>query len=185
MFQSSDATESSTATILGFVDDSTGCVNTPPNQPMNLHELQDRMQADPQLWHDLLWYSGGRLEPRKCSYHILHYVFAANGAPYPMTKFDRDIEVWSVKVRSVTGDLIPIPQLTPYQPHKTLGHYKAPAGDSLKQVQVIEKQSRDLSHALYHSPATRDQAIQFYTTIFLPAIGQERRLGRRILCTSF
>ena len=39
------------------------------------------MREDAQLWHDLLWISGGKLELPKCGYHLIHYDFEQSGIP--------------------------------------------------------------------------------------------------------
>jgi hypothetical protein len=50
--------------MVGFVDDST-CI-TGGNKNDNIQELLAKMKDDAQLWHDLLWCSGGKLELSKC-----------------------------------------------------------------------------------------------------------------------
>ena len=37
------------------------------------------MKSDVQLWHDLLWASGGSLELSKCGYHAVDYEFDDTG----------------------------------------------------------------------------------------------------------
>ena len=81
-FESPDKSQSITIFMVGFVDDSTGQVNqfTQNVQP-SPESLLSIMRKDAQLWNDLLWVSGGDLELPKCSYHLLHYMFTADGAP--------------------------------------------------------------------------------------------------------
>ena len=55
-------------------------------------------------------------------------------------------------------------------PHKTLGHWKAPAGKGTKQLSVLTKKGRTLAFQLLNSPATPSQAFLFYTAIYSPAI---------------
>jgi hypothetical protein len=50
--------------MVGFVDDSTCITGGNPND--TLQQLLVKMKDDAQLWHDLLWCSGGRLELSKC-----------------------------------------------------------------------------------------------------------------------
>ena len=64
-------------TIVGFVDDST-CV-TGGNADTLYEELIQMMKEDAQLWHDLLWASGGQLELPKCGYHVVDYEFDNSG----------------------------------------------------------------------------------------------------------
>jgi hypothetical protein len=65
--------------MVGFVDDSM-CI-TGGNVNNTLTELLEKMKQDAQLWHDLLWCSGGKLELPKCGYHIIHYEFENSGVP--------------------------------------------------------------------------------------------------------
>ena len=65
--------------IIGFVDDSTCITGGKPEG--TLQELLTRMEADAQLWNDLLWSSGGKLELPKCSYHVVYYDFEPSGVP--------------------------------------------------------------------------------------------------------
>ena len=68
--------------MVGFVDDSTGQVNDfLSNIQPSPNQLTTKMQEDAQLWSDLLWVSGGKLELAKCSYHYLHFDFFPSGAP--------------------------------------------------------------------------------------------------------
>ena len=41
------------------------------------------MTHDAQLWNDLLYCSGGRLELPKCSFHALCFTFKPDGTPIP------------------------------------------------------------------------------------------------------
>ena len=63
--------------MVGFVNDST-CV-TGGTRNTTFEELIVMMQKDAQLWHDLLWTSGGKLELPKCGYHIVDYEFDGYG----------------------------------------------------------------------------------------------------------
>ena len=56
--------------MVGFVDDSAFSVNNFLYQDIDpVQDLLTRIQADAQLWTDLLWTSGGLFELPKCSYH--------------------------------------------------------------------------------------------------------------------
>jgi hypothetical protein len=55
--------------MVGFVDGST-CI-TGGNPDDTLQQLLEKMRDDAQLWHDLLWCSGGKLELSKCGYHVI------------------------------------------------------------------------------------------------------------------
>jgi len=110
--------------MVGFVDDSTGtCNDFQQKGECSLETPAERMQHDAQLWNDLLFCSGGRLELGKCSFHVLHFQFKADGTPVPLIRsFDHNIIVRD----SITGNSISIPAKTATDAHKTLGDYRGP-----------------------------------------------------------
>ena len=65
--------------IIGFVNDST-CV-TGGKQNETKDQLLVRVKHDVQLWHDLLWASGGKLELQKYCFHLIFYNFDKDGVP--------------------------------------------------------------------------------------------------------
>ena len=67
-------------TMVGFVDDATCITSGDPAAPIG--DLVTRMQHDSQLWNDLLWTSGGKLELPKCGYHTVYYTFKPDGNPH-------------------------------------------------------------------------------------------------------
>ena len=67
--------------MVGFIDDST-CI-TGGEADTSYLKIKDMMKEDAQLWHDLLWITGGKLELPKCGYHIIYYYdFNNDGVPY-------------------------------------------------------------------------------------------------------
>ena len=65
--------------IIGFINDST-CV-TGGKRGETVDQLLVRVKHDAQLWHDLLWASGGKLELQKCGFHLIFYNFDYDGVP--------------------------------------------------------------------------------------------------------
>eukprot|EP00957_Ditylum_brightwellii_P199238 15187712-Ditylum_brightwellii.AAC.1 len=85
------------------------------------------MQQDSQLWALLLWLTGSLLELQKCSYHAIHFEFKEDGSPQFMTQVpDTPLQLKQANTR----EDITIPYKSVFNPHKMLGHYKAPAGTS-------------------------------------------------------
>jgi hypothetical protein len=166
VFESPDRTVSLSFSMVGFVDDSTGTVNWFDNNDATIEELLARLQKDAQLWHDLLWCSGGMLEISKCSYHFVYFEFDAAGNPHPIPGTVGP----PLKVLSPTGQSILIPPKSVYMTHKTLGHLQAPAGTGRTQLHQTRSQQTLLSQQLASSPATQSQASTFYHTIYLPLI---------------
>ena len=153
-FSTPGGTQQVRLTMVGFVDDSTGtCNDFQPTGKCFLDTLAKRMQHDAQLWNDLLFCSGGRLELGKCSLHVLHFCFKADGTPVPLLKsFYHDISVRD----SITGDRIPIPAKHATDAHKTLGNYKAPADCHQKQqLHALTSTAKRLSILLSKSPINR------------------------------
>ena len=61
--------------------------------------------------------------------------------------------------------------LSAYEAHKTLGHYKAPAGMEHEQFLQLMKKSDDLTQFLWNCPLTRQEAWTFYYACYLPSVG--------------
>jgi hypothetical protein len=128
VFKSPDKSVTIRFFMVGFVDDYTGQVNdflsddAPP-----LDSLIKMMAADTQLWNDLLHVSGSLLEVSKRSYHILYFDFRPNGIPFMKGSSDS----LSLQLTdSATDTSIQVNAKSAYMTHKTLGHFKAPAGPS-------------------------------------------------------
>ena len=120
--------------MIGFVDDANGQVNSffDPESPVMLQQtLNKKAASNAATWSKYLNASGGALELSKCSYHVLHWRFAMNGAPVLSNVKSM---VPPIHVRNpVTCIDEPLEYLAPTMAHKTLGHYKDPAGLQLEQ----------------------------------------------------
>ena len=145
-FTNPDESEQVSISMVGFVDDSTGTYNDfQPQQELPFETMMANMQTDAQAWNDLLWCSGGKLELPKCSYHVLRFRFTPTGQPIPdMTIPDTPLQIKD----SETGLFIPIPAKQANDPHKTLGHWKAPCEKNnttqLKALALKAKQTTTL-----------------------------------------
>ena len=155
-------------TIEGFVDDSNEQVNEfDSNKQPSPTKLIRRMQHDAQLWNDLLWSSGGALELSKCSYHLLHWNFSLSGAPLLQDLSHTEHPPLSIQTARRDQGYI-IPYRNPYQAHKTLGHYKEPAGTQRAQFRHLLEKTTTMARFLRHSPINSRETRLFYTTIYLP-----------------
>jgi hypothetical protein len=155
--------------MIGFVDDSTGQVNefTSNSQPTP-EFLRTIMQADAQLWSDLLWLSGGLLELSKCSFHQIHFDFHDDGSPHMRAgTYGTPLLVQD----ALTSDPVTIPAKSAYQTHKTLGHHKAPAGKNTTQLRILKANSDVFSKLVATSPCNRTDSWFFYSAIYLKSIG--------------
>jgi len=168
-FTSPDGDDKIKLTMVGFVDDCTGtCNDFRPQTQEDVPTLASRIQQDAQTWNDLLWSSGGKLELPKCSYHTLHFEFKPNGAPkaiLPPTHTPIQI------IDAETSECIEIPQKRADEPHKTLGHWKAPADDAqTKQLEALTSKSNIITALITTSQLTRTGTTLAYHGIYIPSL---------------
>lgn len=168
-FESPDRSQSITIYMVGFVDDSTGGVNAfAENKQPSPHILLERMRLDAQLWNDLLWTSAGALELIKCSYHVIHYQFTSDGAPILQAGQVGPDLILDSGDRSTSQK---IPSLTAHTAHKTLGHYKDPAGNQSKQYDKLKEKSDKAGLFVQCSPLDHKEAWTYYFSIYLLSVG--------------
>jgi hypothetical protein len=167
-FCSPDQSSSISFSIVGFVDDSNCQTNNfLSNDQMSCVSLIAEATADAQLWADLLWLSGGYLELPKCSYHLIHFEFLPNGRPFMMNKdLGQSISIIDAK----DGQRLTIPQKAPGMPHKTLGHFKAPMGNSRTQKTVLQDKCNETANTIMRSSLTSSEARLYYEAVFLPSV---------------
>ena len=122
-----------TLTIVGFVDDTTTITASPPGS--SLSELLEKTKHDAQLWNDILFTSGGRLELSKCGYHTVFYDFLHSGLPVLRHSTNQNL-----MLQDITGHIIPVKPKNIFQPQKNLGQFKSAAGTNQTQTaQLISK----------------------------------------------
>eukprot|EP00957_Ditylum_brightwellii_P126733 9659476-Ditylum_brightwellii.AAC.1 len=132
------------------------------------------MQIDAQLSSDLLWVSGGLLELEKCSYRYLHFDFKLNGWSIPSVTMSPD----QMKlIHAQTGKAVEIPYKSVFNPHKTLGHYKTPAGTGATQIQVLKEKAEKYALQILTSLLSTSEAHLFYHSIFQKSLGQSPPLA--------
>jgi hypothetical protein len=168
-FISPDGHDKIHISIVGFVDDSTGiCNDFQPQSQIDHNELSSRMQHDAQLWNDLLWCSGGKLELPKCSYHVLRFKFKPNGEPRPILETPpHPIMI----LDSETNEMIPIPPKRADDAHKTLGHWKAPADPrQAQQLSTLTTKGQQVMSHITTSPLSRFGATLAYLGIYIPGL---------------
>jgi hypothetical protein len=170
-YRDSSGQISATMGLIGFVDDCNGQTNTfdMDGSPSRLPALLSQTQANAQQWTDLLSASGGALELSKCSCHILQWQFSLQGAPVLVPSFPKDetqITVWD----NHTMQRQDLQILSAYKAHKTLGHFKDPAGTQTEQFRQLLKKSNAITSFLWTVPLSRKEAWTFYYACYLPAI---------------
>jgi hypothetical protein len=141
--------------MTGFVDDNNcNCNKDAITHEVNSSPLLDRMNHDAQLWHDLLWTSGGTLELTKCQYHLIEWAFTMSGAPMLQTnQTNKPIELTS-QIRR----LLPIKQLKVGTSYKTLGTFVEPMQHQKTQYRSLLKKAKNHTKLLATSSCKRHHA---------------------------
>jgi hypothetical protein len=154
--------------MVGFVDDSTGtCNDFQPQSEAPLSELMQRMEYDAQLWSNILYCTGGKLELPKCSFHVLSFQFRPNGKPVPiLDNYPNKIHITDME----TQESIPILSKRPFETHKTLGHFKSPTSNQRQALHDIQTKAERLALLISMSPINRQGAALAYHTVYLPTI---------------
>ena len=150
--------------MVSFIDDSTcitgGCKND------SLEELKEKMTQDAQLWHDLLWSSGGKLELPKCGYHLIYYNFNDNGLPHMRVISPAD----KIILKKDEGVDVPIKAKSIFVPRKNLGHYKSPAGNRSTQATKLLEKAIKLTNDIVKCKCSRSENRMLYLTVWKPSI---------------
>ena len=115
IFKSPDGDITLRISIIGFVDDST--CTTSVNPGTDITHLIEKTQEDAQLWHNLLWTSGGKLELPECGYHTIYYEFEDTGLPY--ISHSRTDGGAPIKLKTAQGEEITIEKKNIHTPRRT------------------------------------------------------------------
>ena len=159
--------------IIGFVDNST-CV-TGGKRNETIDQLLERVEYDAQLWHDLLWASGGKLELQKCGFHLIFYDFDQHGVPSM-----RKISDLVITLQNEKGEDIEIRTKKIDEARKNLGHWKEPEEiKSPKQFPISLQTAIDTSDAIFTAGITRKEAAMLYHGMYQPKV--EYPLGQTFL----
>jgi hypothetical protein len=99
--------------MTGFVDDTKGQTkDLTSKEPLPLQQLVSCMQADAQLWGDLLHVSSGTLEISKCNYYVMRWRFKPSGCPTLKTNINMTLHIKNGD-HTVTVILTNVPSLLP------------------------------------------------------------------------
>jgi hypothetical protein len=158
--------------MIGFVDDSNGQTNEfmqATESLDSLQRIQQSLQHNAQLWADLLGATGGALELSKCPVHVATWTFTSQGAPVLYS--DNNCFANIAVVDPTTGSESTLQYLSPYTAHKTLGHFKEPAGTQRRQFAELLKKSNDATTFIDSCSLTQSEAWTYYYACYLPSIG--------------
>jgi hypothetical protein len=167
-----DRTQQTELAMVGFVDDSNGQTNTFLHAESNatLPTMLSQIQHNAQAWADILGATGGALELSKCSYHLMSEKFTTQGDPVLASVAQTRQQPLEV-TDPLTNATRALTFLSPYTAHKTLGHYKEPAGNQLEQFRRLHKKSDEKTKFLLKCSLTPVEAWTYYYACYLPSIG--------------
>ena len=60
-----------------------------------------------------------------------------------------------------------------FNPHKTLGHYKAPAGTGKVQATVLAEQDKQYAYRITKSSLTHHEVWMYYTSCYQKSVGSD------------
>jgi hypothetical protein len=124
-----DWSNSSHVSMIGFVDNSNGQVNSfyDDDSPATLQALLHKVRANAITWSEVLHATGGAFVLSKRSYHIAFWKFSSSqGAPV-LWNICREINPLHISDTN-TGSVQILEYLPPLVAHKTLGQYNEPIG---------------------------------------------------------
>lgn len=152
--------------MTGFVDDCAQRVNQFDADPQPSDTtLMTIMEKDAQLWNDLLWTSGGQLEPTKCSFHLIQSDWTSTGQPF----LKGGIQRFPIYIQH-NGQPLPAKQKSNYDAHKSLGCYISPAYTRTQPWKALTNKNETFAQLLESNFFSRSEAWTFYTSIYLPSI---------------
>jgi hypothetical protein len=157
--------------MIGFVDDTNGQTNkfldmVDPSAPRQ--STKQALQNNAQIWANLLGATGGALELSKCSVHVATWQFTTQGAPVLYTDNGQFAHI--AVVDPTSGEESHLQYLSPYTAHKTLGHFKEPAGTQRRQYEELLKKSNEATTFFDSCSLTRSEAWTYYYACYLPSI---------------
>ena len=153
---------------MGFVDDTSNRTNDFDNQEqLTAKKMLHLMQHDAQVWHDIVWASGGDLELPKCTFHQIHFEFDHKGRPKMLQgRFSS-----SLHVVTAAGKKIRIKQLSVCESHKLLGCHKEPMGLQQTQLAILKtKCDESANKAVNCSTLDRHESLMFCRHICIPSV---------------
>jgi hypothetical protein len=158
--------------MIGYVDDSnvqTNFFRENHSSPATIDAIHKQVQHNAQNWADILSASGGAVEIPKCSCHMMEWIFSKQGAPVLSPKRLHEITIHDQTSGTLMSSAFPV--LLSYSTHKTLGHFKEPAGNQSAQFRALLKKSNETVSFLWKCPLTREEARTLYFACYLPGVG--------------
>lgn len=151
--------------IDAFVDD-TSVGFTDPGF-LSLKTMVSKLSNIAQTWQKLLFYSGGALNLKKCSWYIMHWDWK-NGRPH-MQRITEGDPTLSMTTQGENNSQT-IKRFELNTASRILGVYLSPNGDFSEQLQVLKSKADTFAIRL-RSPRLHPQDIlTFHSTMYAPAM---------------
>jgi exonuclease III len=164
-YSSTDRSQKLNLGMTGFVDDNNAQTTGRPDE--SEEALAARCTHDAQLWHDILWATGGALETSKCSYQSMRFDFSNTGVPFLRHgKHGPPIVIKDPKGADITIEQLPVTQA-----YKILGTYQAAVVRQRQQHSVLKKKATDHCRTLALSNVSTQGAWIYYSSVFLRSVG--------------
>ena len=154
--------------IDAFVDDTSLAFND-KDTPRTKCDMISRMEKIAQNWENILFYSGGALNLKKCSWNMIYWEWK-NGRPQ-LDRGEQNDHCIQLCTQGKTATPVPIRYMLPNQSNRILGVYLNPMGDFTEQLQVLQQKS-DVTMANC-AKASRISATNmkiFLRTVYEPAM---------------
>ena len=155
--------------IDAFVND-TSLAFTDTAQVIPHDEMISRMEKIAQNWERLLFYSGGALNLKKCSWSSLFWQWR-HGIPQLR---QRSLSNEEKQIQLHTQGMTTNPSIIRYTPpshsNRILGVYLNPLGDFTEQLQILTKKSNDMANCIKASRISSTNVLIFLRTMYAPAM---------------
>ena len=148
----------------GYVDDVTLGLSVPRDQPQTEHMVYKHIKRMSQLWENMLYITGGRLELSKCFWIPISWKWTAGRPRLVLKKVLRR----NLTLReSESRDLIRIPRKTGKETEKRLGVWSSCDGRWNKEVNQWLAYSRDFSQRLRGNNLSRRTGDLAYHSVWI------------------
>ena len=151
--------------IDAFVDDTS--MGLTDSGDLSFSDMVGKLTTIAQHWEKLLYYSGGSLNLKKCSWYVMYWEWI-EGRPRlrPIDPLDPEVLLTQ---GSGTASL-PIQRLPLDQASRILGVHLSPDGDFSKHLQVMKAKSDLLATNIRSPKLTASDIRIFHRTIYKPAM---------------
>ena len=113
-----------------------------------------------------LFTSGGKLNPSKCVFYILHWTFLPDGT----SKVDNTSAFRIPITSSETKESINVPYLHPDQPVTYLGHTSQPDGNQTAPFNLVLNKTKNFARRIVSTNMSRQLITMTNSSIINPAI---------------